>query len=430
MKRSDSLHALVQKGDLAGVEKLLRQGAEVDAVDGAGHTPLMLAVRSNLAGVDMLQLLVRYGRTAFLLAVQRGSQEKAHACLAAGADLEERDSRGKTALMHAAARDDDRLAAWLLELSAMVNAVDKEGYTALMDACIHDARNTARLLLAAGADITMENNYGEAAVKLAVSPTTVHLLIEYGADWNDADTEQRRALAGLPVDYDPLVSPKEYTGGKHRRYGRRNPEVIDIPFWREMVKSGVNATRARMLYRDGAWGMPRSGKAVWCYERFGQSITLLSDDRIIMIGGEHEDAYDPEFCIYNDVVVFDGEGEFTIYGYPEAVFPPTDFHSATLVGAYIYLIGSLGYHSERHYGDTPVYCLDTNSFVMQRMHTTGDKPGWISRHRAKLVGDRSIRIAGGKVCRLEEDMEEYLENTAIFVLDLEQMKWRRETGSY
>jgi hypothetical protein len=27
-----------------------------------------------------------------------------------------------------------------------------------------------------------------------------------------------------------------------------------------------------------------------------------------------------------------------VYGYPESVFPPTDFHTATLVGEFIYVI--------------------------------------------------------------------------------------------
>ena len=43
------------------------------------------------------------------------------------------------------------------------------------------------------------------------------------------------------------------------------------------------------------------------------------------MGGEHEDFYDPDFCIYNDVVVYDGHGDFTIYGYPKEVFPSHGF---------------------------------------------------------------------------------------------------------
>ena len=64
---------------------------------------------------------------------------------------------------------------------------------------------------------------------------------------------------------------------------------------------------------------------------------------MICIAGEHEDYYDPDFCIYNDVVVLGLDGSVEIYGYPKDVFPPTDFHTATLVGDRVIVIGRLGY---------------------------------------------------------------------------------------
>ena len=39
----------------------------------------------------------------------------------------------------------------------------------------------------------------------------------------------------------------------------------------------------------------------WSFDRYGMSVTHLEDGRIILIGGEHEDYYDPYFFIYNDV---------------------------------------------------------------------------------------------------------------------------------
>ena len=35
----------------------------------------------------------------------------------------------------------------------------------------------------------------------------------------------------------------------------------------------------------------------------GRSTVWLPDGRVVLIAGEHEDSYDPDFCIYNDVVV-------------------------------------------------------------------------------------------------------------------------------
>jgi hypothetical protein len=57
----------------------------------------------------------------------------------------------------------------------------------------------------------------------------------------------------------------------------------------------------------------------------------LPDGRVISVGGEHKDFCDPHFYIENLVAVFD-QGEIRMYGYPTAVFSPTDCHTATLVG--------------------------------------------------------------------------------------------------
>ena len=110
----------------------------------------------------------------------------------------------------------------------------------------------------------------------------------------------------------------------------------------------MNAWSAGQHYADVKVRSP-----VWCAQRFGQSITFLEDGRVVQVGGEHEDSYDPDFCIYNDVFVHEGEA-IRIHGYPEDVFPPTDFHTATLLGREIVLIGSLGYVGTRKLGVTPV----------------------------------------------------------------------------
>ncbi len=50
---------------------------------------------------------------------------------------------------------------------------------------------------------------------------------------------------------------------------------------------------------------------------------------MICIAGEHEDHYDPDFCIYNDVVVLDLDGSVAIYGYPEEIFDDFLYDPAT-----------------------------------------------------------------------------------------------------
>lgn len=57
--QDDSLHAAVKRNDTAAVQQLLEAGAEVDAMDADGLTPLMLACM-NLQE-ENIRLLVRAG---------------------------------------------------------------------------------------------------------------------------------------------------------------------------------------------------------------------------------------------------------------------------------------------------------------------------------------------------------------------------------
>jgi hypothetical protein len=143
----------------------------------------------------------------------------------------------------------------------------------------------------------------------------------------------------------------------------------------------------------------------------------------VQIAGEHEDYYDEDFCIYNDVFVHEPDCTIRIYGYPQAQFPPTDFHTATLIGEHIYLIGSLGYAGTRQYGTTPVYRLDTRSFRMERLNAGGDAPGWIYKHRTTRWSEYEICIQGGTVVTRSNGQEAHVNNDQRFLLDVRRMVW-------
>jgi hypothetical protein len=155
-------------------------------------------------------------------------------------------------------------------------------------------------------------------------------------------------------------------------------------------------------------------------------VTFLPDGRIIQIAGEHEDHYDPDFCIYNDVFVHLPDRSVQIYGYPESVFPPTDFHTATLAeDGSIWIIGSLGYPRARRVGQTPVYRVDTSSIKIKAIETTGENPGWISRHCARLISATEIEISGGLVTVTVDATQELVSNNRTFVLDTTNRHWSR-----
>jgi len=164
---------------------------------------------------------------------------------------------------------------------------------------------------------------------------------------------------------------------------------------------------------------------IWSFYRFGQSLTALPDGRFITIAGEHEDFYDPDFCIYNDVIVHDGVGNCVFYTYPRDAFQPTDFHSATLAGGSIFIIGNLGYPEDRKAGYTPVFKLDLSSMRFEQIETSGDMPGWIYRHTAVLAEENEIRISGGAVWTNDGGKNTHSDNNNVFVLPLDTLTWRR-----
>jgi hypothetical protein len=210
--------------------------------------------------------------------------------------------------------------------------------------------------------------------------------------------------------------------------GVENPTRMRVLTWEWMVRSGESAFRARRHFgADDLDPVP-----TWSFDRFGRSCTRLADARIVFIGGEHEDFYDPDFFIYNDVTVLtpkDGDSKcdfascgIEIFGYPAEAFPPTDSHSATLVGDEIVVIGSLGYAGTRREGSTPVRILDTHTWTFRDLPTHGAAPGWIHKHAARYEpSTHSILLGHGLV----EIGGEHVANAESFRLHLGDRRWER-----
>lgn len=221
----------------------------------------------------------------------------------------------------------------------------------------------------------------------------------------------------------PEVAPGLFLEWRSPRFGSSNPEQMNNPVWEWLIRSRVSAYSANKQLGGPS---PFEAGPGWCFNRFGQSSTQLADGRLVLIAGEHEDSYDPDFYIYNDVVVRHPDGHLDIFCYPKDVFPPTDFHSATLEGNRIIIIGSLGYYGERKPGATPVMILDLDTFSISQVNTSGTLPGWLYEHTASLSEDgSSILITGGKVDRGEETST--VENIDDWRLHLADWRWERIT---
>jgi ankyrin repeat protein len=100
-----ALHIVTQRRDLTWMSYLIGKGANVNARDGRGVTPLQLA--SNLGFVDGLDLLVSArarvdepndaGETPLMFAVHRRDIAMMRILLKAGADPDRKDNSGRSA---------------------------------------------------------------------------------------------------------------------------------------------------------------------------------------------------------------------------------------------------------------------------------------------------------------------------------------------
>lgn len=216
-----------------------------------------------------------------------------------------------------------------------------------------------------------------------------------------------------------------YQALKHQIFGIQNPTNITNPFYQWVIKHNLSAWDIQKSIIDCYHNDTNQNvKPIWSQDRMGQSRTILPDGRIVLIGGEYEDAYDPNFCIYNDVTVIYPNGDIKAYNYPKSIFAPTDFHTATLVGSgdnqYIIIIGSLGYPEDRQYSYTPVYRLNTHNFKIEQV-AIRNSMGWVHGHKAVLK-DNQIIVTGGEV--LIDDTAPLLDNIDTWVLNLNTLIWK------
>jgi truncated hemoglobin YjbI len=136
------LHEVAGQGSLPIVELLLHLGADPNARDQSGHTPLYFVGNASHGanGADVVRLLAQGGAnvnaqerlkhcTALHMAARRGNVPVAEALLDCGADGEARDKLGDTPLHRAVKCGKTEMVAFLLSRGADVHAEGKRGLT-------------------------------------------------------------------------------------------------------------------------------------------------------------------------------------------------------------------------------------------------------------------------------------------------------------
>ncbi|MFO7285720.1 MAG: ankyrin repeat domain-containing protein [Gammaproteobacteria bacterium] len=169
----------IQAGDIRGALELIEAGADVNAAQGDGTTPLHWAVyRLDAELVDALlargaaaDVVNLYGATPLAEAVKAGRADLVEKLLAAGADVESPNQDGQTALMLAARAGATDAARVLIAHGADVNARERwREQTALMWAADSRAAEIVRLLIEHGAEVEARGDINEWPTQITSEP--------------------------------------------------------------------------------------------------------------------------------------------------------------------------------------------------------------------------------------------------------------------
>lgn len=76
----------------------------------------------------------------------------------------------------------------------------------------------------------------------------------------------------------------------------------------------------------------------------------------------------------------------------------------------------------------PVYVLDLTGYSISEMGTSGEMPGWISKHEANFDAEGFITIHRGQVIEGRGGEQRFRSNFEDYALDIASGAWRRLTN--
>ncbi|MFD3272175.1 ankyrin repeat domain-containing protein [Paenibacillus dendritiformis] len=181
--RNAALLDAAKKGKEEDVRRYIKEGAEVNAQDGSGRTPAMLA---TLGGhTEVVRLLIETGADVniqadnrdnpYLYAGAEGMLDILKLTIEAGVDTKRTNRFGGTALIPAAEHAHLDVIEYLLTSSDVdVNHVNNLGWTALMEAVVLGSggephQRAVELLIRHGADVNIPDREGVTALSHAQS---------------------------------------------------------------------------------------------------------------------------------------------------------------------------------------------------------------------------------------------------------------------
>jgi ankyrin repeat protein len=205
------LHYAAQWRIDSHIPYIVQQGADLEAKNAAGETPLFVAVkytaetagRGSSAGSTIKALVAagaslnsrdNLGNSALHAAVRWNNREAALALITAGIDVNARALNGKTALHDAVRLGIADIETLLVNRGADIEIRDSGGNTPFMEAVIAGNPLSAERLVNMGADPNTRNSQGDTPLHLAVSGgqnDMMNLLLSWGAPIHARNSQGR-----------------------------------------------------------------------------------------------------------------------------------------------------------------------------------------------------------------------------------------------
>ena len=296
-----ALHWAVYLNDADTTALLIRAGANVDAPNNYGVTPLGLASKNGNAAIieqlvragvdpnDPLQA-VNAGETPLMLAARTGQVAAVTVLLNVGADINVREPwNGQSALMWAAAEGHVPVVQTLIEHGADIGARSNSGATPLLFAARKGSMHAVRTLLAAGSDVNETRPDGATPLLVALingHEDLVDLLLEHGADPNVEGGSTRLTVQGVRARPRPLevrklgYSERESEGvARGNIFGRPLQAVVHVANWHISDQFVVvNLERLRVIRSLLAHGADVNGRNTmeeprWSGARYRRHLT-------------------------------------------------------------------------------------------------------------------------------------------------------------
>lgn len=171
------LFSAIENADIEKINTLIDNGANVNARDENGYTPLMFASKKYmlktvekllLAGADVNASTADNGFTPLMFAAEKGDANIANLLINNGADVNRADmENGWTALVYAIRVKCVDVVKLLLDKGAEVNKVDLHNWSPIMRAVVINSAPITQMLLDCGADISETLPNGQTLSSLA-----------------------------------------------------------------------------------------------------------------------------------------------------------------------------------------------------------------------------------------------------------------------